>query len=154
MKSVLFVCLGNICRSPAAEGVARKVLADLQLSLHIDSAGTGAWHVGNPPHPTMCKVAKESGFPIEDLRARQVEAQDFERFDWIIAMDRQNLSDLKVLKARHGGQAQLSLLLESLPQHGILDVPDPYYGGEEGFHQSFSLIRQGVEAFFSKNLQR
>lgn len=152
MDSVLFVCLGNICRSPAAEGVARRVAENMGAQVRIDSAGTGNWHAGEPPHSTMRLVAKHYGFPIDDLRARQVTSRDFHDFDWIVAMDGRNLSDLQELHARHGGTAKLVRLLEHTDA-GTLDVPDPYYGGEDGFHHSFSLIRQGVEGFFTKHFQ-
>lgn len=148
---VLFVCLGNICRSPAAEGVARCLADSWPQALCIDSAGTGGWHIGEAPHAVMRKVAREYGFPIDDLRARQVSQQDFEDFDWILAMDRQNLADLEELRRGCSGAARLGLLLEHADL-GLLDVPDPYYGGEEGFHRSFSLIRKGVEGFFAKNV--
>lgn len=150
MKRLLFVCLGNICRSPAAEGVARHLAKTLKTPVFVDSAGTGGWHAGDPPHATMRKVALHSGFPIDDLQARQVQAQDFQNFDWIVAMDRQNLADLRDLQSQYGGKAELSLLLDHA-EVGVKDVPDPYYGGEEGFHHSFSLIHQGVLGFFSKN---
>jgi protein-tyrosine phosphatase len=147
---VLFVCLGNICRSPAAEGVARVVSQEVAGEYLFDSAGTGNWHQGQPPHLTMRQVAKEQGFPIDDLRARQVTAQDFHVFDWIVAMDRQNLADLKELQAHSGGHAKLTILLEDAPTGGVLDVPDPYYGGIDGFRESVRLIQIGVRSFFQR----
>lgn len=147
---VLFVCLGNICRSPAAEGVARVVAQEVAGEFLFDSAGTGNWHQGQPPHITMRQVAKELGFPIDDLRARQVISRDFHEFDWIVAMDQQNLADLKDLQARSGGSAKLTLLLDGAPTGGVLNVPDPYYGGIDGFYESIRLIQIGVRSFFQR----
>ena len=133
-QKILFVCLGNICRSPAAEGVAR-VLGSAHV---LDSAGLGDWHTGEAPHRVMQEVAAERGFPIGDLRARQVRPEDFSLFDLIVGMDSQNMEGLKALHARHGGRAELRKLCTG-------DVPDPYYGGREGFYDSFDMIRLGVE---------
>ena len=138
-QKILFVCLGNICRSPAAEGVARV----LTTGHVLDSAGLGDWHTGEAPHRVMQEVAAERGFPIGDLRARQVRPEDFSRFDLIVGMDSQNMEGLKQLQSRHGGSAQLRKLCSD-------DVPDPYYGGREGFYGSFDMIRQGVEAFLTE----
>lgn len=141
-QKILFVCLGNICRSPAAEGVAR-VLDKVPGCLGgLDSAGLGDWHTGQPPHKTMQKVAAERGFPIDDLRARQVCAADFDSFDWIVGMDSANMKGLEELKARHGGKARLRML-------NAEDVPDPYYGGLDGFYDSFDRIKSGVEQLFA-----
>jgi len=148
---ILFVCLGNICRSPAAEGVARVLATSIHKPIVLDSAGTGAWHVGQPPHATMRRTAAANGYPIDDLRARQVRARDFSEFDWIVAMDQQNYSDLKELQSRYGGEARLCILLEGVSD-APLDVPDPYYGGADAFQESFDLIRRGVEEFFGRRL--
>ena len=112
---VLFVCLGNICRSPAAEGVVRRLAPDWET----DSAGTGDWHVGKPPYGPMLEAARARGLEIGDLRARQVTARDFERFDVICAMDRQNFVDLDAMRPE-GSRADLRMFDER-------DVPDPYY---------------------------
>ena len=135
---LLFVCLGNICRSPAAEGVMRRLAAERGVALALDSAGTGAWHVGNPPDPRMRAAAAARGYPIDDLRARQAVAEDFARFDHVLAMDRQNLADLKRLAPATGGAA-LSLML-SHGKSGAGDVPDPYYGGDAGFDHVLDLL--------------
>jgi len=142
---LLFVCLGNICRSPAAEGVARAWVAEHKLDWHLDSAGTGNWHVGDAPHATMRKVAREAGTPIDDLKARQVSRDDFRTFDYIVAMDSQNRRDLEALQSRYGGEAKILLLLEGQGL-GTEDVPDPYSGGLGDFQESYGLIRQGVES--------
>ena len=123
---LLFVCLGNICRSPAAEGVALVLSRGDSRIGRIDSAGMGPWHAGNPPHVTMCEVARAAGYPIDDLRARQVDRSDFFEFDWILAMDRQNQRDLLALQATFGGKAKIRLLLDGAPErleHGGMPVP-------------------------------
>src|SRR5574344_1004802 len=141
-KNILFVCLGNICRSPAAEGIFF-VLSQKRADIgKIDSAGLGDWHIGQPPHPTMRRVASERGFPIDDLRARLVTPDDFETFDFIIAMDQNNLRSLLEMKKRVGGKAQVRMLLEDKSS-----VPDPYYGTDSGFYESFDIIYGGVDIF-------
>jgi len=136
--AVLFVCLGNICRSPLAEGIFRDLVTDagLSTSFMIDSAGTGAWHAGHPPDPRSIDVAARNGIDIGGQRARQVCTDDFHRFDTIVAMDRDNLA---ALRSRAGGPARLRLLLDTPPR----DVPDPYYGGPEGFDKVFRLVQSG-----------
>jgi len=140
MTSVLFVCLGNICRSPLAEGVFRQTVeqAGLSESFLIDSAGTGSWHQGHPPDPRSVGVAAAYGIDISGLRARQVTEADFDRFDLILAMDRDNLASLR----RIGGQdhaARIRLFLER-PER---NVPDPYYGGADGFETVYELVKGG-----------
>lgn len=147
--SVLFVCLGNICRSPLGEGVLahRLEAEDLTDRVRVDSAGTGAWHVGNPPDPRSAEVAMRHGILLRG-RARRVQAGDFEEFDYIFAMDRSNLRDLQHLQPRDGGGAVLTLFRDFDPQPGgDLDVPDPYYGGPDGFDLMFEMIDRTCEAF-------
>jgi protein-tyrosine phosphatase len=137
---VLFVCLGNICRSPTAEGVLRS-LAALEapgLALEIDSAGTADYHIGAPPDPRSQRAALRRGIDISGLRARQVSEEDFERFDLILAMDRQNLRVLQALKPGHA-RASLKLFLEYAPQLQLRDVPDPYYGDAAAFEEVLDL---------------
>lgn len=112
---IVFVCLGNICRSPAAEGVMRALAPDLTL----DSAGTGGWHVGDPPYGAMQEAARARGIDLSDLRARQFSADDFDRFDLIVAMDRQNKTDIERLRPK-GNTTPVRQMAE-------IDVPDPYY---------------------------
>ncbi|HET8747419.1 MAG TPA: low molecular weight protein-tyrosine-phosphatase [Ramlibacter sp.] len=134
--SVLFVCMGNICRSPTAEGVFRHLVrqAGLQDRIRIDSAGTHDYHVGAPPDERSCHHASLRGYDLADLRARQVKALDFERFDLICAMDWENLELLEdACPPRH--RAKLKRLMEFAPQGLGEVVPDPYYGGEHGFEQ-------------------
>ncbi len=151
---MLFVCLGNICRSPAAEGIARILAKNQGLSLKTDSAGTGAWHVGNPPDLRMQKTCAKRGTAIEDLRARQVQVEDFEKFDWILAMDRNNFADLKRLQSQApaGAKAKVHMLLEF--GNGLhKEVPDPYYGNSSDFEESWEIARHGVEAWLQHLLR-
>ena len=138
---VLFVCLGNICRSPTAHGVFRALVEaeGLTDAYEIDSAGTGAWHIGNPPDRRATKEAATRGVDLSDLRARQVEQSDFTHYDYILAMDRSNLSNLKRM-APSNATAQVELFLSYAPQVSAAEVPDPYYGGDDGFAQVFEMI--------------
>jgi protein-tyrosine phosphatase len=143
---ICFVCLGNICRSPAADGVGRHLAGDYGCVGEVDSAGTGAWHVGEPPHRTMRKVAWERGVSLEDLRARQVMRKDFDRFDYLVAMDHQNYLDLLSMKPDTcRAKVEKLMSFSGLPDE---DVPDPYYGGSEGFVTTFQMIAEGVKNFF------
>ena len=140
--SVLFVCLGNICRSPTAHAVFAESVrsARLESSIDVDSAGTGDWHIGHPPDRRAQEYAKRRNYDLSELRARQVVPADFGQFDYILAMDKQNLADLEVLRPQ-GSEARLSLFLDFLPSVG-LDVPDPYYGGDAGFDRVLDLVEQ------------
>jgi protein-tyrosine phosphatase len=137
---VLFVCLGNICRSPTAEGVFRRLLAQQapQLKVEIDSAGTADYHVGDAPDARSQRAAMRRGVDLSGLRARQIAAGDFARFDLILAMDRANLRELKAA-APARSRATLRLFLDYAPQLGLQDVPDPYYGGAGGFEEVLDL---------------
>ncbi len=150
---ILFVCLGNICRSPLAEGVFRDVLEKdgLADSFHVDSAGTGAYHVGEPADPRSLQVARDHGVTL-DGKARKVEPDDLDRFDHIVAMDRDNLRNLEAMKERHGGKAQLHLLREFDPEahEGDLEVPDPYYGGPDGFQAVYSMIHRSCKELLQR----
>jgi protein-tyrosine phosphatase len=139
--SVLFVCLGNICRSPTAEAVFREKAraAGLGGQVLIDSAGTGDWHVGNPPDWRAIDHGARRGYDLRPLRARQVAPRDFTRFDWILAMDRANLRDLERLRP-NGFRGHLGLFLECAPDLGRGEVPDPYDQGAEGFETALDLI--------------
>jgi protein-tyrosine phosphatase len=140
-SSVLFVCMGNICRSPTAEGVFRAALTQvgLERSIHADSAGVGDWHVGQPPDRRAVLAAHKRGYDLSKLRARQVRSGDFERFGWILAMDLGNLRALEAMRpASYAGH--LGLLLDFAPQAGLREVPDPYYGGTDGFERVLDLV--------------
>jgi protein-tyrosine phosphatase len=141
--SVLLVCLGNICRSPLAEAALRAELERLGLEIEVDSAGTGDWHVGEPPDPRAIAVAERNGVDIAHLRGRQVRAQDFFRFDHIVALDRENLGQLEGMRPP-GGTARLSLLLDHLEGHEGQAVADPYYGRDEHFDATWQLVREAA----------
>lgn len=142
---VLFVCLGNICRSPTAEGVLRHKLreAGLQARVEVDSAGTGDWHVGKAADLRTRQAAQQRGYDLSALRGRQVQAADFNAFDLILAMDNINLRDLQQLRPGNA-TAELDLFLRRY-QLQLDDVPDPYYGGADGFEQVLDLIEQACE---------
>lgn len=142
---VLFVCLGNICRSPTAEGVLRHKLheAGLQARVEVDSAGTGDWHVGKAADLRTRQAAQQRGYDLSALRGRQVQAADFNAFDLILAMDTSNLRDLQQLRPDNA-TAELDLFLRRY-QLQLDEVPDPYYGGADGFEQVLDLIEQACE---------
>jgi len=143
-QSILFVCLGNICRSPTAEGVFTAKAIDRGLThLNIDGAGTGAWHVGNPPDKRATAHAKTRGYDLSPLRARAVSASDFENFDLILAMDNQNLADLRAA-APVNSKARIELFL-SYQSSPTREVPDPYYGGAQGFEEVLDLVEAASE---------
>ncbi len=141
MLKVLFVCLGNICRSPTAHGVFEHALAGSELAgrIEVDSAGTGAWHVGNPPDQRAQAEARCRGVDLSALRARQVRPADFEIYDYILAMDKQNLSDLKAMQPANS-ISRVELFLSYADSAHLSEVPDPYYGGEDGFREVFDLV--------------
>lgn len=142
MVNICFVCLGNICRSPLAEGVFQKLVQDHGLadSIPSESAGTGHWHVGNPPDRRMQATANKNGVQLNS-RARQFVPEDFERFDLIFAMDQSNLDHLTELSEDPAKQKKVMLFRSFDPHHnGDLDVPDPYYGGDGGFDRVFQIV--------------
>jgi protein-tyrosine phosphatase len=151
---LLFVCLGNICRSPTAEGVMRSLIgeAGLEGSIEVDSAGTGAWHVGNPPDERASAAALGRGVTLEG-RARKVRPEDFYDFDLVLAMDSANLRDLRALAPGEHERAKVRLLRELDPASaGLsdLDVPDPYYGGVSGFDDVFDMVRAACEGLLEE----
>lgn len=139
---ILFVCLGNICRSPTGEALLRGLVAErgLEEVVEVDSAGTGAWHVGESPDERMREAASRRGYRLTGT-ARQVTASELEDWDMVVAMDRQNLADLRQLVG--GGGAPLRLFSEFLPEGSPVDVPDPYYGGPDGFDRVLDLVEEG-----------
>jgi protein-tyrosine phosphatase len=141
---ILFVCLGNICRSPTAEAVMRRLVADAGRAgeIEVDSAGTGPWHVGRPPDPRAAAAAAERGYALTG-KGRQVRERDFEDFDLLVALDRYNRSELQGMAPGHAAQAKVRLLREFDPASAgavDLDVPDPYSGGPRGFTEALDLI--------------
>lgn len=153
--SVVFVCLGNICRSPTAHGIFRQMVIDrgLEREIKIDSAGTAAYHIGKQADARSREVALQRGIDMEDLRARQVNLGDIIEFDYILAMDEANYSDLLDLalpEYRH----KIRLFLEFAPQFEEKEVPDPYYGGDEGFQFVFELVTAASEGLLSEIEQK
>jgi protein-tyrosine phosphatase len=153
--SVLFVCLGNICRSPTAEAVFRHYVesAGLSASILIDSAGTHDYHIGHAPDLRSQHAAEQRGYDMSSLRGRQVESLDFERFDYVLAMDKANLAILQYLAPR-GCKKQVQLFLDYARHHKEREVPDPYYGGEQGFEQVLDMIEDAAQALLQHIQQR
>jgi len=144
MKKILFVCLGNICRSPLAEGIARDYITKNRLDITVDGAGTGNWHVGDNPFHYAQQVGLEFGVDITQLKARQVKQSDFEEFDLLVGLDEKNVADLKNLGCTN--VVKLGNYLEGNP-----DIPDPYFfDGYEGYDKVFKLIEQGVINLINK----
>ena len=143
-SSVLFVCLGNICRSPLAEAAFRREARRLGLDVEIDSAGTGDWHIGYPPDPRAAAVAARNGIDISNLKARQVTEEDFRKFDHIVALDSNNLSDLERLRPADA-KARLSLLLDHVEGRRGQAVADPYYGEDSHFDAAWDDVSAGAE---------
>lgn len=143
---VVFVCMGNICRSPTAEAVFRHYVdqAGLTDRIRIDSAGTHDYHIGEPPDPRTRQAASRRGYDMAALRGRQVGVADFSRFDYVLAMDENNLSILKRLRPQNAG-AHLGLFLEFAQRHDEREVPDPYYGGESGFERVLDMVEDAAE---------
>jgi protein-tyrosine phosphatase len=151
--SVLFVCLGNICRSPLAEAAFRAEAERLGLDVEIDSAGTGDWHIGYPPDRRAAVVAARNGIDISHLRARQVGPEDFRRFDYIVALDADNLVDLRRMKPP-GTKAELSLLLDHVEGREGQAVADPYYGDESHFEAAWTEVSAAARALARRVAER
>lgn len=145
MSRILFVCLGNICRSPAAEGVLRTRARERNLNLYIESAGTGEWHAGDLPDSRMIAAMARRKMDISYQRARQVELADFYTFDYIMAMDLRNYNDLLAL-APPNRECEIKLFLD-FADGDIRETPDPYYGGPDGFEHVIDLIEKGAKGF-------
>lgn len=145
--AILMVCMGNICRSPTAHGVLRHRIAEAGLldRILVDSAGTHGYHVGHEPDRRARAAARDRGYEFDDLRARQVEAEDFDRFDYVLAMDRDNLEILERLGPRGRGRARIDLFLDYSPDLAGREVPDPYYGAMNGFEEVLDLVEAGAD---------
>jgi protein-tyrosine phosphatase len=144
-RRILFVCMGNICRSPTAEGVFRKLLLEQapELDVQIDSAGTHGYHTGAPPDPRACRAAERRGVDLKLLRARQVTVQDFAHFELVLAMDEHNRAFL-IEACPPEYQGRIRLFLEFAPQLARREVPDPYYGGSTGFEHVLDLVEEAA----------
>lgn len=147
---VLFVCLGNICRSPLAEGVFQHLVEEAGVSdeFEIDSAGTGSWHVGERPDTRAIAVARAHGITLPS-RARQITPEDLDHFDYVIAMDLENVRNLEKMAESSRTDVQIHLLREFDPEHTGDEVPDPYYGGASGFEKVFKIVSQSCEALLA-----
>ena len=147
---VLMVCLGNICRSPTAEAMLRKKVreAGLDERIEVDSAGTADYHVDSPPDRRAIAHGERRGLEMQQLRGRQVERADFDRFDFVLAMDEDNLMNLRRLRP-HGSHAKVALLLSFATEAGTREVPDPYYGGTEGFETVLDLVELAADGFIA-----
>jgi protein-tyrosine phosphatase len=150
--SVLFVCLGNICRSPMAEGAFRAAAQERAFSCVVDSAGTASYHVGHQPDPRAIAIASINGIDIAGQSARQIERDDFFRFTHIIALDRANLETLRS-RAPRNGTARLAMLMDAVDGRRGEPVPDPYYGDIAAFEAAWSLISLGVDAWVTRLLR-
>lgn len=147
--SVLFVCLGNICRSPLAEAALREEAKRLGVELEVDSAGTGDWHIGRPPDPRAIAVAKRNGVDVSHLRARLVTPEDFRHFDHVVALDAQNLAHLQRMQP-DDGKAELSLLLDHVEGRAGEAVADPYHGDDRHFDLTWADVTAGARALARK----
>lgn len=150
---ILFVCLGNICRSPVAKGICRQLIKERGLEdiIEVDSCGTGQWHVGSPAHPETIKAARTIDVSLDDHRARQVNARDFQKFDLIVAIDRSNYRDLISFRLHREGQVVLLRDFDELSKDK--DVPDPFYGGEQGFYETQKIIQIAVAKLLDSVIQ-
>jgi protein-tyrosine phosphatase len=146
MTKILFVCMGNICRSPTAQGVFRKMVGDAGIAdiVKIESAGTHAYHVGEPPDARAQQAAKKRGYDISDLRGRQVTADDFRDADLVLAMDWENLAMLQQ-QCPKAYKHKLQLLMRYAGEHDAATVPDPYYGGPEGFNTVLDYVEDACQ---------
>jgi len=150
MTKVLFVCLGNICRSPTADGIFRQLVAreKLEQKILVDSAGTGDWHIGKAPDSRTVAAAHQRGYDLSILRARQVNTKDFAEFDYVLAMDKSNLLDLQRMKpSTYTGH--LGLFLEFGVRGDYHEVPDPYYGGNDGFELVLDLVEDAAQGLLN-----
>lgn len=149
MTSVLFVCLGNICRSPLAEGALRAAAERAGVAIETDSAGTGNWHAGEPPDRRAQAAARRHGTDISDLRARQVRPEDFRRFDHVLALDGQNLRDLIAIRPADA-TAELGLLMDHVEGREGSSVADPYYGEDRDFDMTWADVSAAAEALVAR----
>ncbi|MFL5763028.1 MAG: low molecular weight protein-tyrosine-phosphatase [Bacteroidia bacterium] len=145
MRKILMVCLGNICRSPLAEGILRHKAEQLKLDLIIDSAGTSNYHVGQPPDPRTISNAKNHGVDVSMLRARQFVVSDYDNFDHIFVMDSSNYSDVIAMARNKKDEQKVELILNRVYPNSNMSVPDPYFGGEQGFENVFILLDKACE---------
>jgi protein-tyrosine phosphatase len=144
---ILMVCLGNICRSPLAEGIMRSKLSN---DFIVDSAGTGGWHSGELPDKRSISTAKNRGLDITSQRARQFKISDFNTFDYIYVMDNSNYKDVMALAPNEEAKSKVKLILNELFPNENVDVPDPYYGGQDGFENVFNMLNEACDVIAGK----
>lgn len=149
MMKIVCVCLGNICRSPLAEGIFRARAKELNLAVEVDSCGTANYHVGESPDPRSIKKGKEYGIDISQLRGRQFSAKDFETFDVIFAMDMSNYRNILSLDEKNQYTDKVKLLMEVSYPDSKMEVPDPYYGGEQGFEDIYHMMNKACLDFYN-----
>lgn len=145
MQKILIVCLGNICRSALAEGIMLKLLKENNINMRVDSAGTSSVHVDEAPDPRTVLNAAKHGIDLKPLRARQFKASDFEKFDKIYVMDKSNLANVLSLATTEDHKAKVDLFLNASHPNQDLEVPDPYFGGEQGFEDVFQLVYKACQ---------
>lgn len=148
---ILVVCLGNICRSPLAEGILQHKAWKAGLLWSVESAGTGNWHIGEPPHQLSTKVAKLNGVDISKQRARQFVKEDFLNYDFIYVMDSSNYNDVKQMSGNLFDATKIDLLLNALHPGENRSVPDPWFGEEDGYHEVFALIERACDKVMEKH---
>lgn len=151
---ILMVCLGNICRSPLAEGILQHKVNEAGLSWKVDSAGTNGYHIGEPPHHLSQKVAKLNGIDICEQRARHFKPSDLEEYDQLYAMSQDVIEEMKIMAVNKWKDDKVKLLLDELHPGEELDVPDPWYGPEPGFHEAFKLINAACEKILQKATEK
>ena len=147
------VCLGNICRSPLAEGVMRAKAQQAGIDCEVDSAGTGSWHIGHPPHPLSQKVAAQNAIDISMLRARRFSPEDMNAYDHIFFMDKANLQDARDIAGTGWQEHKANLLLDMVPHLGISEVPDPYFGEFDAYIEVYQMIEEACDAIVAKMQQ-
>lgn len=148
--NILMVCLGNICRSPLADGLLREKVRRANLPVYVDSAGTSAYHAGEAPDGRMQKTAKKNGYDITELRARQFVVGDFDAFDLIYVMDESNRDNVLKLSRSEEDQKKVKLILEEIPNFERNEVPDPYFGGQDGFDYVFEILDKASDIILGK----
>lgn len=150
MKKILFVCLGNICRSPMAHGIVRDAADRHNIDVELDSAGTSAYHVGEAPDPRAQKTLEEKGIDISDLRARQFTEADFDRFDVIYTMDEANYNNILLLAGDENEESKVKYFLDELHPGERRSVPDPYFGGDDGFENVYRMLKGASDELIKK----
>jgi protein-tyrosine phosphatase len=151
---ILFVCLGNICRSPLADGILRRKLNELKIDVEVDSCGTIGNHVGEKPDSRMIATAKNRGTDLSSLRARKFSKSDFQDFDHIFVMDKSNFRDVVSLANSEEEKIKVKMILNEVQENENLEVPDPYYGGQAGFEHVYDLLNEATDRIIEKYIKK